>query len=73
MRRNEREITDPKIIEEIIHQATICRIALYDADYPYIVPLNYGYESGALYFHSAKEGKKIDLIRKNSRVCFEIE
>jgi hypothetical protein len=37
------------------------------------VPVNFGYRDDAFYFHSATEGKKIDLIRKNNRVCFEIE
>ena len=73
MRRKNKEITDPEIIEEIIRQSDVCRIALHDDEFPYIVPLNYAYEDGTLYFHSANEGKKIELIRKNNKVCFEIE
>ncbi len=38
---------------------------------PYIVPLNFGYENRSLYFHSAREGRKIDILRTNSRVCIE--
>ncbi len=44
-----------------------------DGDLPYIVPFNFGYREGCIYIHSAPEGKKIDLIRKNNRVCFEAE
>ena len=44
-----------------------------DEDVPYIVPLNYGYFDHTIYIHSASEGKKIDLLRTNSKVCFEIE
>jgi len=44
-----------------------------DGDLPYIVPVNYGYSDGALYIHSAPEGKKIDLLGKDNRVCFEVE
>jgi len=47
-------------------------VAFSDDEFPYIVPFNYGYCDNALYFHSASSGKKIDLIRKNNRVCFEI-
>jgi len=35
--------------------------------------MNYGYSDGCLYFHSAKEGLKLDFIKSNSMVCFEIE
>jgi hypothetical protein len=53
--------------------AAICRIGLIDGDLPYIVPLNYGFSGNVLYFHSAPAGKKIDLLKQNNRVCFEIE
>jgi len=73
MRRKEKEITDFKIIEEILRRATVCRIALNDDVSPHLLPLNFGYSERALYFHSAGEGKKIELIRKNNRVTFEVE
>jgi nitroimidazol reductase NimA-like FMN-containing flavoprotein (pyridoxamine 5'-phosphate oxidase superfamily) len=76
MRRKEYEITNTEEIKSIIREAEVCRIALHDEPYPYIVPLNFGMEEGSpltFYFHSAKEGKKIALIRKNPDVCFEIE
>ncbi len=40
---------------------------------PYIVPLNYGYDKNVIYIHSASEGNKIDILRANNKVCFEIE
>jgi nitroimidazol reductase NimA-like FMN-containing flavoprotein (pyridoxamine 5'-phosphate oxidase superfamily) len=40
---------------------------------PYVVPLNFGYDGRYLYFHSAKEGRKIDIIRRNNCVCFEFD
>ena len=73
MRKSNKEIKDRAVIEEILSKSLICRIAISDADYPYIVPMNYGYSDNALYFHCATEGRKIDLIRKNNRVGFEIE
>jgi len=44
-----------------------------DEDKPYMVPLNFGYRDGYLFFHSAKEGRKIDVIQKNPNVCFEVD
>lgn len=73
MRRSEKEISDPKIIHDLLRSANIVRIAMIDGDEPYMVPLNYGYKDNALYIHSAKEGRKIDILKKNPRVCFEIE
>ena len=42
-------------------------------DEPYIVPVFYGYGDRTLYVHSAKEGRKLDILRENNRICFEID
>ena len=73
MRRSEKEITDESAIEAIINASLVCRLALSDQDQPYIVPLSFGYQDRTLYFHSALEGKKIDILRKNNRICFEFD
>ena len=73
MRRSEREITDRTEIEEIIRKASICRLALSDNGTPYIVPVCFGYENDTLYFHSATEGRKLDILKRNNRVCFEMD
>lgn len=73
MRRSEKEITDPAEIEAIIGTATVIRIAINDTPCPYIVPLNFGYEAGVLYIHSAQKGRKVDLLRQNPHVAFEID
>jgi uncharacterized protein len=73
MRKKEYEITDFAEIEEILNRAEVCRLGLADGDTPYIVPMNYGYRDRALYFHTGQAGKKIDILRKNSTVCFEVE
>lgn len=73
MRRKEYEITDPAIIENILTKSEVCRIAMIDNDRPYIVPLNYGYKNNTIYFHSSPLGKKIEILKTNNRVCFEIE
>jgi len=73
MRRKEKEITSQEEIETIIRRATVCRLAMIDGNEPYIVPLNFGYADNHLYFHSAPEGRKIDILRRNSRICFEFD
>lgn len=75
MRRKDKEITDKAEIESIIKNAQVCRIAMYDdfAKFPYIVPMNFAYKDGILYFHSAKQGRKIDIINNNPNICFEID
>ena len=73
MRRKEKEIDDQSIIDKILSTSDICRIAVMDGNRPYIVPLNYGNKGRTLYFHSSKFGKKIDLLKQNNQVCFEIE
>ena len=73
MRRKEREIKDKAEIERIIQEALVCRVALSDGDSPYVFPVCFGFKDGTIYFHSAQEGKKIEILRKNSKVCFEMD
>ena len=73
MRRNEREIKDQKEIQTIIERADVCRIGLSDNNKPYIVPMNFGYRDNCLCFHCAKEGMKIEIIKRNNNACFEID
>lgn len=77
MRRSDREITDFQEIVEVIEKCEVCRLAMHDKEYPYIVPVNYGMQLEenkiALYFHGAMEGKKYQLMEKNPKVCFEVD
>jgi nitroimidazol reductase NimA-like FMN-containing flavoprotein (pyridoxamine 5'-phosphate oxidase superfamily) len=73
MRREEREIKDKTEIERIIQKALVCRVALSDGGSPYVVPVCFGFKDGVIYFHSAQEGKKIEILRKNNKVCFEMD
>ncbi len=73
MRKAEREIMDQGELEEVIRRAEVCRLAMVDDGEPYIVPMNFGYRDGCLYFHCAKEGRKLDVLRENPKVCFELE
>jgi len=76
MRKANREVQNPRELEQILEHCDACRIAFFDEDYPYIVPLSFGYslaEQLTLYFHCAKDGKKLDLLRKNPKVCFQMD
>ena len=73
MRRKDKEIKDKSAIEEILRQAVVCRIAMCDGQTPYVVPMCFGYAGDRLYFHCAPEGKKIDILKENPRVCFEVD
>jgi len=73
MRRGEREITARAEIDAIIRESRVCRLGLADGGRPYVVPLCFGYDGKALYFHCAREGRKLDILRSNDQVCFEFD
>jgi len=77
MRRNDKEITDISEKIKVIKKCKVCRLGLSENNNPYIIPLNYGYNFEhnllTLFFHSALEGKKIDIISNNDNACFEID
>lgn len=73
----EKEITDINEIEDVLRSARVCRIALIDGEYPYIIPMCFGYDltGGKLeiYFRCDEKGKKMELIKANSKAAFEID
>ena len=77
MRRKDREITDRGEIRGILERARVLHLGLYDGEYPYVVPMHYGFvfENGklTLYAHCAKEGRKLELLRRDARVFVEID
>ena len=77
MRRKDREITDPEKIRAVIGECAVCRLGLADGKRVYVVPVNFGHveEAGrhVLYFHGAKEGRKMDLIRQTGYPSLENE
>lgn len=77
MRRKEREVTDLKRMKEIMEACRVCHLGMADGKSVYIVPLNFGFfeKNGhfTLYFHGAKEGRKVDLIQKNQYAGFQME
>lgn len=69
-------MTDPEKIKGILDSCKTACVAMADGGQPYVAPMSYGYalRDGALtlFFHSAKEGKKIDILKRNPKVCFAI-
>jgi uncharacterized protein len=74
MRREKKKIQDTAVIDELLHICIVGRLGTNGADgYPRIKPLNFVHLDGKIYFHSATEGEKIDDIRRDNRVVFEID
>lgn len=76
MRRKDRKVNDQKTIISILDMCKTASIAMIDQDASYVIPLSYGYEIKddilVLYFHCAKEGRKIDVLKSNNKVSFTI-
>ncbi|WP_315322083.1 pyridoxamine 5'-phosphate oxidase family protein [Stomatobaculum longum] len=77
MRRNDREVRDRAEIQRILEVAKVLRLGLTDGDYPYIVPLHYGYVYAddvlRFYMHGAKAGKKLALAMSNPHAFVEFD
>ena len=75
MRRKEREVTDIKDIFDILRRCDTVRIGINGGDYPYVVPVSFGTEligeRPVIYFHCAREGRKLDMIMNRPDVCVE--
>lgn len=77
MKRSDRELTKPEEFRSVLENSDVVHIAMHDGEEIYLLAMNYGFtfenEKLILYVHGNLEGKKWDLIRKNSRVAIEID
>ncbi len=77
MTRRERQVTDLTEIIKILDKSKVLHLGLVDGDEPYVVPMNYGYimegEKLTIYLHGAKRGRKLDVIRQNPKVFYELD
>jgi uncharacterized protein len=65
-----RDISLQSAMEEIIARCQYCSMGMVDQENrPYVLPMNFGYADGVVYLHSAPEGKKVSILKNNSRVC----
>ena len=78
MRRKDREITNLDEVIDILEHTDVIRLAMNNGDFPYIVPVNFCYELTAnnqfiFYIHGAKVGTKVELLRQNPLLSFELD
>jgi nitroimidazol reductase NimA-like FMN-containing flavoprotein (pyridoxamine 5'-phosphate oxidase superfamily) len=74
MRKEKKEIRNGAVIDKLLNICPVGRLGTIGKDgYPRIKPLNFFYLDDTIYFHSAKEGEKIDDINRDNRVVFEID
>lgn len=73
MRKKEYEVTDIAVIQRILGRATQCRVAMVDGSEPYLVTMNCGWDGEHLLLHGASQGRKLDILRANPRVCVEVD
>jgi len=72
MRRKEKEIKEQALIDDILKKANFCFVAMCCDNSPYMVPMNFGYDGKAIYLHSALDGEKINILKKNNEVFISI-
>lgn len=77
MRKSNRAVSELADILAIMQQCEVCNLALMDGEYPYVLPLNFGFSEKngavALYFHGAQEGKKLTLASANPHAAFAMD
>lgn len=75
--RRELEVTEFTEIIKILDKSLVAHVGMVDGDEPYVVPMNFGYimegDKLTIYLHGAKKGRKIDILRANPKVFFEME
>lgn len=73
LRRKDKEVTSLDWITEVLDRGVWIQLAMSDKEgWPYVVPLNYGFKDDFIIVHGAREGKKIDLLKENNKVAFNV-
>ena len=72
MRRQDREITDKQFIDKVLNDSVYGNLGLCDNGEPYIIPMNYAWSDNIIWLHSANEWRKLEIIRVNPNVCFQV-
>jgi nitroimidazol reductase NimA-like FMN-containing flavoprotein (pyridoxamine 5'-phosphate oxidase superfamily) len=73
MRRSDKEFTDLETIHAIVRGCEVCRLGLAVDGEPYVVPVSFGFNGESVFFHTAKHGRKIEMMEANPRVCVQFE
>ena len=73
MRRKDKEVTSREWMMDVLEKGVWLELAMSGKyGWPYVVPLNYGFGEGFIIVHGAREGKKIDLLKENNKVAFNV-
>ena len=64
--------TDRDLMEQLLQSEEVGRLGLTCDDQPYVIAINYTYTDRQILIHCALEGRKLDMIARNARVCFEV-
>ena len=65
-----KKINTRQEMEAIIRKCQVCNLAMVDTEgKPYVIPMNFGYQDGVLYFHGSAKGKKADVLKNRPDVC----
>lgn len=73
VRLEKREIKSRELMDDFIREAKVVRIGMISRGEPYIVPLNFVYVNGTVFFHTASRGRKHDELKNGRRVCLEFD
>lgn len=73
MRRTDKQVSDIEVLNGVIKNAIVCRIGLVKGNCPYVIPLNFGFDGKNIYFHSARSGEKVEILKANNHICVEFE
>jgi len=73
MRRKDKEIKEKELLNEILDKALVLRLGMCLENKPYVVPMNFVYYKDSIYVHCAKEGQRLDILKKNNNVCFQMD
>jgi nitroimidazol reductase NimA-like FMN-containing flavoprotein (pyridoxamine 5'-phosphate oxidase superfamily) len=70
--QSEEFIESRQEMEELLRKEAVGYLGLSVDGQPYVVPLNYAYMEGKIFFHCALTGKKLDYLKANPQVCFTV-
>jgi nitroimidazol reductase NimA-like FMN-containing flavoprotein (pyridoxamine 5'-phosphate oxidase superfamily) len=66
-------MTEKAQVEDLLRSALVGRIGTIWQGGPYVVPVCFAYDESKIFFHSARVGRKMECLRANSEVCFEVD
>ena len=72
-RRTDRTMKSPREMELLLGRMPVGRLGVITGDGPYMIPVNYLFYKGSIYFHSGPSGRKMEALRADSRVCFLVD